>query len=115
MTMAKLMFGKLTEAWKGEAADFTPLLAEQLDNLGEAIGIDLTAVGKSEVPTAGGRRIDIVATGEDGAEFVVENQYGRGIMTTSHAALPTPSPARPAGSSSSLRNTATSSRRLRPT
>lgn len=27
--------------------------------------------------TAGGRRIDIVAQGADGSEFVVENQYGR--------------------------------------
>jgi hypothetical protein len=77
MTMAKLVFGRLTEAWKGEASDFTPLLAEQLDSLGEAIGVDLTAVGKSEVATTGGRRIDIVAQGEDGSEFVVENQYGR--------------------------------------
>jgi hypothetical protein len=77
MTMAKLMFGKLSEAWKGEASDFTPLLADQLDNLGDALGIDLAAVGKSEVLTTGGRRIDIVAQGEDGSEFVIENQYGR--------------------------------------
>lgn len=76
-TMARLSFGRLTKAWKGEASDFTPLLAAQLDALGSAIGIDLTSLGKSEVPTAGGRRIDIVAQGEDGSEFVVENQYGR--------------------------------------
>jgi hypothetical protein len=77
MTMAKLSFGRLTEAWKGEASDFTPLLAAQLDLLGDAIGVDLTSLGKSEVPTTGGRRIDIVAQVEDGTEFVVENQYGR--------------------------------------
>lgn len=77
MTMARLVFGKLTDAWKGEASDFTPLLAEQLDYLGSAIGVDLAGVGTSEVPTAGGRRIDIVAQGADGSEFVVENQYGR--------------------------------------
>lgn len=76
--MAKLQFGRLTEAWKGEAADFTPLLAEQLDALGAEIGVDLASIGESEVLTAGGRRIDIVAQGEDGAEFVIENQYGRG-------------------------------------
>lgn len=76
-SMARLQFGRLTEAWKGEAADFTPLLSEQLDALGSAIGVDLASVGKSEVPTAGGRRIDIVAQVEDGSEFVVENQYGR--------------------------------------
>lgn len=76
--MARLTFGRLTEAWKGEASDFTPLLAAQLDALGEAIGVDLTSLGKSEVPTTGGRRIDIVAQVDDGSEFVIENQYGRG-------------------------------------
>lgn len=76
-TMAKLQFGRLTEAWVGEATDFTPLLAEQLDAVGDAIGLDLTSLGESEVLTTGGRRIDIVAQGEDGSEFVIENQYGR--------------------------------------
>lgn len=75
--MARLTYGKLSEAWKGEATDFTPLLATQLDALGEAIGVDLAPVGESEVPTAGGRRIDIVANLDDGTELVVENQYGR--------------------------------------
>lgn len=75
--MARLVFGRLTEAWQGEASAFTPLLAEQIDQLGAAIGVDLASVGESEVPSAGGRRIDIVAEGEDGSEFVIENQYGR--------------------------------------
>jgi len=77
MGMAKLSFGRLSDAWRGEAADFTPLLAGQLDSLGDAIGVDLTSLGQSEVPTAGGRRIDIVAQVEDGSEFIIENQYGR--------------------------------------
>lgn len=76
-TMARLEFGRLTRAWKGEASDFTRLLVAQLDSLGEAIGLDLLSVGQSEVQTAGGRRIDIVAQGADGSEFVIENQYGR--------------------------------------
>src|SRR5437764_258134 len=75
--MARLRFGRLSDAWKGEASDFTPLLAEQLDALGAALGVDLTSIGASEVQTQGGRRIDIVAQGEDGSEFVIENQYGR--------------------------------------
>lgn len=75
--MARLSFGRLAEAWRGEAADFTPLLAEQLDAIGEAIGVDLASIGQSEVPTTGGRRIDIVAQGADGSEFIIENQYGR--------------------------------------
>ena len=40
-------------------------------------GVDLAAVGPAEVATTGGRRIDIVAEGADGSEFVVENQYGK--------------------------------------
>jgi hypothetical protein len=76
-SMARLQYGRLTEAWTGEASDFTPLLAAQLDDLGAKIGVDLVSIGEAEVPTTGGRRIDIVAQGEDGSEFVVENQYGR--------------------------------------
>lgn len=75
-TMAKLVFGRLSEAWKGEASDFTPLLAEQLDALGEAIGVDLSSIGDTEVPTTGGRRIDIVTQLDGEGAFVVENQYG---------------------------------------
>ncbi len=75
--MARLQFGRLNQAWAGEASDFTPLLAEQLDALGAELGVDLASVGESEVATAGGRRIDIVAKGDDGSEFVIENQYGR--------------------------------------
>lgn len=77
MSMAKLTFGRLTEAWKGEATDFTPLLGEQLDALGDAIGVNLLAVGRTEVATAGRRSIDIVAQDTDGTEFVIENQYSR--------------------------------------
>jgi hypothetical protein len=54
--MARLVFGRLSEAWQSEASDFTPLLAEQIDQIGSAIGVDLESVGESEVPTAGGRR-----------------------------------------------------------
>jgi hypothetical protein len=46
-TMARLQFGRLTEVWKGEAADFTSLLAEQLDAAGEATGVDLTSLDAS--------------------------------------------------------------------
>ena len=75
--MGRVEFGSLRNAWKGEASDFTPLLAEQLDAVGDAIGVDLLAIGKAEVATAGGRSIDIVAQSADGPEFVIENQYGR--------------------------------------
>jgi hypothetical protein len=74
--MARITFGSLRDAWKGEAADFTPLLAGQVDEIGRSIGLKLAAIGSVEVPTAGGRRIDILADGDDGARFVIENQYG---------------------------------------
>jgi hypothetical protein len=75
-TMGRIEFGSLRDAWKGEARDFTPLLAERLDQLGEAIGVDLVTLGQAEVATAGGRSIDIVAQTSDGPELVIENQYG---------------------------------------
>ena len=75
--MGRLYYGRLADAWRGEASDFTPLLVDRLDQLGSAIGVDLTSAGETEVPTSGGRRIDIVAEVEDGSEFVIENQYGR--------------------------------------
>jgi hypothetical protein len=77
IAMGRLQYGRLSDAWKGEATEFTPLLAAQLDQVGAAIGVDLASLGQSEVLTTGGRRIDIVARGSDGSEFVVENQYGR--------------------------------------
>lgn len=76
-TMGRLQYGRLSSAWAGEAADFTPLLSERLDQLGAALGVDLASAGRPEVSTAGGRRIDIVAQDTEGAEFVIENQYGR--------------------------------------
>lgn len=75
--MGRLHHGRLVDAWKGEASDFTPLLVDRLDQLGSVIGVDLASAGQSEVPTSGGRRIDIVAQVEDGSEFVIENRYGR--------------------------------------
>lgn len=76
-TMGRLQFGRLSQAWPGEASDFTPLLSERLDQLGAAIGVDLASIGRSEVPTDGGRRIDILAQDTEGAEIVIENQFGR--------------------------------------
>ena len=65
MTMGRAEWGRLTQAWPGEATDFTPNLAAQLDLLGEAIGVDLTPDADAEVATAAGRRIDILGQGGD--------------------------------------------------
>jgi hypothetical protein len=47
--MGYLRYGRLADAWKGEASDFTPLLVDRLDQLGSAIGVDLASAGQSEV------------------------------------------------------------------
>jgi hypothetical protein len=77
MAMGKAQWGKLTEAWKGEASDFTPELARHLDALDEDMGLGLSNDASTEVPSDGGRRIDILATGTDNVRYVIENQYGR--------------------------------------
>jgi hypothetical protein len=77
MTMGRPEWGALSRAWPGEATDFTPLLAANLDVLGEAIGVELIPDAETEVSTMGGRRIDIVGQGGDDVTYVIENQYGR--------------------------------------
>lgn len=74
--MGKLVFGTLKDAWAGEATDFTPLLAQQVNAIGDAIGVELAPLGAAEVQTTGSRRIDILADGAGGTNFVIENQYG---------------------------------------
>lgn len=76
MVMGKATWGRLTDAWPGEAVTFTPKLAERLDLLGEAVELPLLAGAATEVASTGGRRIDILGATEDETAYVVENQYG---------------------------------------
>lgn len=76
MAMGKAEWGRLTDAWPGEASDFTPELARHLSTLDRELGLGL-ADASVEVPAAGGRRIDILASGSDDMRYVIENQYGR--------------------------------------
>jgi hypothetical protein len=63
----------------GEASDFTPWLADNLDILAEAIGLTEIVNAETESPVQE-KRADIVATAidQDGHEYpiVIENQYG---------------------------------------
>lgn len=63
----------------GEAADFTPWLADNLDLLAEALGLEELTLVDTEI-VAAEKRIDILAnaTDDDGDEFpvIIENQYG---------------------------------------
>lgn len=64
----------LRQIWPGEAADFTPWLAEHLDLLGEALRLDDLSLVEAE-GQVGTFAVDIVAETEAGI-VVIENQLG---------------------------------------
>ena len=66
----------LREAWPNEALNFTPWLAEHLDLLGDALGMELELV-KKEAPVPNAGRVDIIARqAQTDAKVVIENQLG---------------------------------------
>lgn len=66
----------LKEMWRYEVQDFTPWLAENIDQLGEQIGMDLEVVGR-EV-SVGPYSADLLARDNITNTFVViENQLGK--------------------------------------
>ena len=63
--------------WGNEALNFTPWLAKNLDQLGEAVGLDLEHV-KTEKHLGAAGRLDILARqDETKAPVAIENQLGR--------------------------------------
>lgn len=67
---------ELTEIWPHEAADFTPWLAENLDSLGEILGLDLEFV-ESEA-AVGDFSLDILARDlNSGGSVIIEDQLTR--------------------------------------
>ena len=65
----------LREVWPHEAQDFTPWLAENLDKLGEALGLTLD-LSQQEAPV-GDFSLDVLAHDADGnGPVVIENQLG---------------------------------------
>ena len=62
----------LQEAWPDEAKDFTPWLAENLDELGDKLDIPLQ-LQERESPV-GTKKLDIFATDPEGNPVVIENQ-----------------------------------------
>ena len=72
----------IREIWPNEASDFTPWLAENLDTLGKALGLDLE-IQAQEAPV-GGYSLDILARDvQNGRPVIIENQLG----PTDHAHL----------------------------
>ncbi len=73
---------ELREAWPNEASDFTPWLAEHIEQLGTALGVRLERLDE-EAPV-GGYSLDILARDLDGDRLVViENQ----LEATDHSHL----------------------------
>jgi hypothetical protein len=65
------------EVWPGEAADFTPWLADNLDWL-DVLGLGPIALVEMEASLPDtGRSLDILGVTEDGHRIAIENQYGR--------------------------------------
>jgi hypothetical protein len=68
----KLQSVSLREVWKNEAKDFSSWLFNNIEILGEALNINLTAINKEE--NVGPFSADIVAEDENGQKVLIENQ-----------------------------------------
>ena len=67
----------MSSIWRREDTKFTPWLADNLDQLGEAVGMELELV-KREKRLDGAGRLDILARqAETEALVAIENQFGR--------------------------------------
>ena len=77
--LAKIERVDLREAWPNEARDFTPWLAENIAELGEALGMDLEL--QQTEAAVGGYSLDVLATGPNqDRPVIIENQ----LETTNH-------------------------------
>ena len=80
--LAKIERVQLRNAWQNEARDFTPWLAANIAELGEALGMDLEIV-QTEAPV-GGYSLDILATDrKKNRPVIIENQ----LEATDHVHL----------------------------
>ena len=77
--LAKIERVDLREAWPNEARDFTPWLAENIAEFGEALGMDLEL--QETEAAVGGYSLDVLATDlNDNRPVVIENQ----LQSTDH-------------------------------
>jgi hypothetical protein len=77
--LAKIERVDLREAWPNEARDFTPWLAKNIVELGEALGMDLEL--QDTEAAVGGYSLDVLATDlNQNRPVIIENQ----LETTNH-------------------------------
>ena len=62
----------LREIWRNEARDFTTWLAENIETLGEEIGIPLSIISREKA--VGNFSLDLIAEDSDGQIAIIENQ-----------------------------------------
>lgn len=65
----------IREVWPKEDKDFTPWLCENMDELGQCIGVELG--GAENEVTTGNFFVDIIAKDGNDNNVVIENQYGK--------------------------------------
>ncbi len=79
--LARIEKVDLREAWSNEAADFTPWLQENIDQLGDALGMDLKV--EEREASVGAFSLDLLVRDGSGRHVIIENQLG----TTDHVHL----------------------------
>ena len=72
--LAKIERVGLRDGWPAEDGDFTPWLAKNLSDLGDALGIQLEHRATESWLDGSRRRVDIVAADGNGDTVVIENQ-----------------------------------------
>jgi len=70
--IGKLKKVPLREIWRNEARDFTTWLAENIETLGEEIGIPLSVMSREKA--VGSFSLDLIAEDSDGQITIIENQ-----------------------------------------
>lgn len=78
MDLGKLEKVPVRNVWTHEAHDFTPWLAKNLNELGEALGLDLGIEQVEEEAPVGPFSLDILVRDVDGGRpVIIENQLGK--------------------------------------
>jgi ADP-ribosyl-[dinitrogen reductase] hydrolase len=75
MEIRKLEYEDVRKVWKNEAKDFTMWLAENIDHLGDALGMNIS-VAETE-HKVGSFNVDIFGEDEFGNNLIIENQLER--------------------------------------
>lgn len=72
MKLSKIKRLGLRDIWAKESGDFTPWLADNIQQLGEALGMDLELQGKEQ--DVGDFSLDLLAKDNTGRIVIIENQ-----------------------------------------